>query len=344
VLLSFVQPGGNASEAGLRRGDVLLKLGETSLASMDDVKKSTATGGTLRYWREGQEKSTKLPAGPLEARLDSRPAAVAVRAWREAEAPVVTRGPDPEPLPGTKWEVQALGRLVPKTTFLLGSDASEQRLHELARGGKLKDFRFIHLATHGIVDSENPERSRLLLSRDRLPDLRDTPVGRKPYTNELTVGDIRENWRLDADLVVLSSCHTALGRQAKGDGILGFAQAFLQCGARAVVLSRWEAEDTATALLMLRFYENLLGARKDLKKALGRAEAFEDAKKWLRELSRHEAQELTRALRDGKLQSTMRGSVVELNLKERPVKLPNGERPYAHPFYWATFVLVGNPD
>ena len=173
----------------------------------------------------------------------------------------MTRGPDPVPLPGTKWEVQALSRLVPQSTTLLGSDASEQRLDELARAGQLKEYRLLHLATHGVVDWQTPQRSRLLLARDRLPDPKDTPPGKKPYSGELTVGDIRQSWKLDADLVVLSACQTALGRGARGDGLLGFTQAFLQCGARAVVLSRWEAEDTATALLMLRFYENLLGQR-----------------------------------------------------------------------------------
>jgi CHAT domain-containing protein len=234
--------------------------------------------------------------------------------------------------------------LVSKTTPLLGSDASEQRLEELARGGKLKDYRLIHLATHGAVDWQTPSRSRLLLARDRLPDARDTPPGRKPYTGELTVADIRRTWQLDADLVTLSACQTALGREGEGEGLLGFAQGFLQSGARSVLLSRWEADDTATALLMLRFYENLLGARKELKKPLGRAAALEEARQWLRELPRRDAEALAAALVSDRLAGTTRGSVVDLDVKERPVKLPEGEKPYAHPFYWATFVLVGDPE
>src|SRR5262249_25501307 len=154
---------------------------------------------------------------------------------------------------------------------------------------------------------------------DRLPDPAATPPGKKPCSGELTVGDIRQSWKLDADLVVLSACQTALGLDRRGDGPLGFVQAFLQCGARCVVLSRWEAEDTATALLMLRFYENLLGKRKDLKQSLGRAEALEEAKRWLRELPRRDAEALAAALHGGKLSDTLtRGSVVELKPKERP--------------------------
>jgi CHAT domain-containing protein/tetratricopeptide (TPR) repeat protein len=345
LLLSFVQPGGNASRAGLHSGDVLLAMGGMPLTSLADLKKALAEGGAVRYWRDGKEQMVKVPAGALGVRVDERPALQAVAAWRAAEASPVTRGPDPVALPGTRWEVQTLSRLVPKTTTLLGSEASEQRLDELARDGKLKEYRLLHLATHGVVDCQTPQRSRLLLARDRLPDLKDTPPGKKPYTGQLTVGDIRQGWRLDADLVVLSACQTALGRESKGDGLLGFAQAFLQCGAHCVVLSRWEAEDTATALLMLRFYENLLGKRKDLKQPLGRAEALEEAKRWLRELPRRDVEALAAALHGGKLSdTTTRGSVVELNPKERPVKLPQGERPYAHPFFWATFVLVGDPD
>src|SRR5207247_1857629 len=82
-------------------------------------------------------------------------------------------------------------------------------------------------------------------------------------------------WRggIDADLVVLSACETGLGKDAGGDGLLGFAQAFLSAGARSVVLSRWQVDDVATALLMVRFYQNLLGKREGLKKPLGRYDA-----------------------------------------------------------------------
>jgi CHAT domain-containing protein len=95
---------------------------------------------------------------------------------------------------------------------------------------------------------------------------------------------------------------------------------------------------------MLRFYENLLGARKELKQALPRAEALEEARKWLRELPRRDAEALAAALREGKLKGTRGGEVVELNVGDRPVKLPQGDKPYAHPFFWAAFVLVGDPD
>jgi CHAT domain-containing protein len=251
----------------------------------------------------------------------------------------------PLPLPGTRMEVQGLALLVPKAMILLGSAASEQRLEQLARNDQLKTYRLIHLATHALVDRQTPGRSRLLLAHDRLLDsVKQVEVGQNVLTGELTVDAIRADWRLDADLVVLSACKTGLGKEGRGDGLLGFAQAFLQRGARSVVLSRWEADDRATALLMLRFYENLLGKRTGLKAALARAEALAEAKKWLRGLTRKEALRLTVALRTGKWSSTLRGSIVDLNSESSRDKVPAGERPYAHPFFWAAFTLIGDPD
>jgi CHAT domain-containing protein len=139
--------------------------------------------------------------------------------------------------------------------------------------------------------------------------------------------------------VVLSACRTALGRPSEGDGLLGFAQAFLSRGARAVVLSRWKVDDTATSLLMVRFYENLLGKRKGLKKGMGRAEALAEAKRWLRGLSRRQAAALAGRLAAG----LRRGTEKEVRpFQGKPPVLPEGDRPFAHPYYWAAFVLIGD--
>src|SRR4029077_20951512 len=97
----------------------------------------------------------------------------------------------------------------------------------------------------------------------------------------LTAEMILHNWKLDADLVVLSACQSALGKQVGGEGYLGFAQALFLAGARSLVLSLWQVDDTATALLMVRFYQNLLGKREGLTKPLVKAEALREAKQWL---------------------------------------------------------------
>jgi CHAT domain-containing protein len=198
-----------------------------------------------------------------------------------------TRGLAPKPLPGTRREVEALAPLLPreKVQLLLGSEASEQRLDQLAAAGQLKDYRLLHFATHGALDSATPAHSALLAT-DRLPDAeRQVREGKKVYTGRLTVGTVL-GWQLDADLVALSACETGLGREAGGEGLLGFVQALVQAGARSVLVSLWAVDDTATALLMTRFYENLLGKRPGLEAPLGKVEALREAKGWLRNLPR----------------------------------------------------------
>ena len=120
-------------------------------------------------------------------------------------------------------------------------------------------------------------------------------------------------WKLDAELVTLSACETAIGKQGGGDGLLGFAQAFLTAGARSVCLSLWKVDDAATALLMSRFYENLLGKREGLAKPMGKAAALDEAKRWLRNLSGEEALTLTAKISNGVARGT-RGKNVDLKV------------------------------
>jgi CHAT domain-containing protein len=233
--------------------------------------------------------------------------------------------------------VEALAQLFPKADQLqlLGSDASEQRLDELA-AGRLRDFRFIHLATHAVVDSERPMQSALILAQDRLPDpLQQVLAGKDCYDGRLTAEHIRRKWKLDAELVTLSGCQTALGQYQLGEGYLGFSQALFLAGARSVVLSLWKVDDTATALLMRRFYQNLLGKREGLKGPLPKAEALREAKQWLRYLTDAQLQQEQRSLT-----ATARGHEEE----RKPAAISAAARPYEHPYYWAAFILIGDPN
>jgi CHAT domain-containing protein len=120
---------------------------------------------------------------------------------------------------------------------------------------------------------------------------------------------------------------------------VGFTQVLFRKGARSLVLSLWKVDDTATALLMQRFYENLLGKRPDLKAPLPRAEALRQAQRWLRELPRAERDQLAAALSHGELRST------PVKLKSKPVvEASRDGPPYAHPYYWAAFVLFGDAE
>ena len=99
--------------------------------------------------------------------------------------------------------------------------------------------------------------------------------------------------------MTLSACETALGRDAGGEGFVGFTQALLMSGTRSVCLSLWKVDDTATALLMQRFYANLLGRRAGLTGPMPKAEALREAKAWLRGLRRAEVLALTAELSGG---------------------------------------------
>jgi CHAT domain-containing protein len=226
--------------------------------------------------------------------------------------------------------------------LVLGSEASEQRLDELAAASQLKDYRLLHFATHGALDSETPARSALLLATDQLPDAeKQVREGKKVYTGRLAVGAVL-GWQLDADLVTLSACETGLGRQAGGEGLLGFVQALVQAGARSVLVSLWPVDDAATALLMNRYYQNLLGKRPGLEAPLGKAEALREAKQWLRNLPRPQAEALAAQLSKGELRLTV--SPLKPSTAALAAGADKGDHPYAHPYYWSAFVLLGDPD
>jgi CHAT domain-containing protein len=104
----------------------------------------------------------------------------------------------------------------------------------------------------------------------------------------------------------------------------------------------WEVDDTATALLMRRFYENLLGKREGLETPLPKAEALAEAKHWLRSLTVDQAAELAADLSHGAARGAgHKTSVVDLI---PPAAAEPNTRPYDHPYYWAAFVLVGDPE
>ena len=175
-------------------------------------------------------------------------------------------------LPRLAWsrhEVDGVAGAFPNSDQVIGTDASEMYLRELANDGRLSDYRFLHFATHALVDAKNPQRSALILSQ----------VGEKEGSAEglLTAAEITREWSLDAELVTLSACETALGREVIGEGVVGFSYPLLQAGAHCLLLSLWQVDDRATALLMQRFYE--VWSEGDV----GKDEALQEAKGWLRE-------------------------------------------------------------
>jgi CHAT domain-containing protein/tetratricopeptide (TPR) repeat protein len=255
------------------------------------------------------------------------------------------------PLPGTRIEAEALRQLFAgqPAQMLSASQASEQRLYDLAQGGDLGKYRYLHFATHGTMDERFPLRSAIILARDDLPDPgAQLDAGLPVFDGQLTAEEVLRQWHLNAELVTLSACQTALGRYERGEGFVGFAQALSLAGSRAVCLSLWKVDDTATALLMCRFYQNLLGKRDGLKAPMPKAAALAEAKAWLRGLSRAEAVQRMAQLGNGAARGKNQPA---LPLLPEATKVPgmgksemDKDAPYAHPYYWAAFVLTGDPD
>lgn len=150
----------------------------------------------------------------------------------------------------TGQEAREILRLAPgkETLLAMGPDADR----DLVLSGTLGRFRIVHFATHGLLHPVLPERSGIVLS---LYDAR----GRR-RDGFLSAPDVA-GLDLPAELVVLSACQTGLGREMRGEGLVGLTQAFFRAGARRVVVSHWSVQDRATAELMARFYRGLLAER-----------------------------------------------------------------------------------
>jgi CHAT domain-containing protein len=123
---------------------------------------------------------------------------------------------------------------------------------ELAISKELGRYSIVHFATHGFLDTKHPELSGLVLS---LVDAQGTH-----QDGFLSLQDIY-NLDLPVDLVVLSACKTALGKQINGEGLVGLTRGFMYAGASRVVASLWEVDDAATAEFMRRFYKGMLRER-----------------------------------------------------------------------------------
>lgn len=153
-------------------------------------------------------------------------------------------------LPFTRLEAERILALVPEADRKSALDFHASRI--TATAPELANYRFIHFATHGYLDSELPELSALVLS---LIDERGQRVDGFLRAHEIY------NLKLPADVVVLSACETALGKQIRGEGLIGLTRGFMYAGTARVVASLWSVNDEATAELMTGFYRRMIGGR-----------------------------------------------------------------------------------
>jgi CHAT domain-containing protein/predicted negative regulator of RcsB-dependent stress response len=137
-------------------------------------------------------------------------------------------------------------------------NASEENV----RNREIANYRIVHVATHGLLNAERPQFSGLVLSL----------VGNKTGDGFLRTDEIF-NLKLGAPLVMLSACETGLGKEKRGEGVIGLTRAFMYAGAPTIGVSLWSVSDKATAELMTSFYRRLL----DSSRPAGPASAMRDA-------------------------------------------------------------------
>jgi len=159
-----------------------------------------------------------------------------------------------KPLPYAKKEVNDISRFF-KSDLFLEDEATEERFKKQG-----KDYHFIHLAMHSVMEEKNPLYSKLVFSNQATDSLED---------NLLNVYELM-NMRLNARLAVLSSCNSGYGKFNKGEGVLSLARGFIYAGSESVVTTLWPVEDKSGSILMQYFYKELRKGY-SLNKALSRA-------------------------------------------------------------------------
>jgi CHAT domain-containing protein/Flp pilus assembly protein TadD len=148
----------------------------------------------------------------------------------------------------TRREAAAISALVPERERMQALDFEASRTTALRP--ELGEYRIVHFAAHGMLNNIHPELSGIVLSL----------VDKDGHQQDgfLRLQDIY-NLKLPAELVVLSACQTGLGKEIKGEGLIGLTRGFMYAGAPRIVASLWKVDDRATSELMKRFYQGMLG-------------------------------------------------------------------------------------
>jgi CHAT domain-containing protein/tetratricopeptide (TPR) repeat protein len=152
-------------------------------------------------------------------------------------------------LAGTRTEAEQIVKLAKSSgtqaDVWLDLDASEDNLETR----DVSKYRVVHIATHGLLNAERPQFTGLVLSL----------IGEKNEDGFLRTDEVF-NLRLGSPLVMLSACETGLGKERRGEGVMGLTRAFMYAGAPTVGVSLWSVADKSTAELMTDFYKRLLKA------------------------------------------------------------------------------------
>jgi CHAT domain-containing protein/tetratricopeptide (TPR) repeat protein len=149
---------------------------------------------------------------------------------------------------GTRTEAEEIGKIAKaggvQTDLWMDLNASEENV-----GSRdMTSYRVIHIATHGLLDAQRPQFTGVVLSL----------VGNKTADGFLRTDEIF-NLRMNPSLVMLSACETGLGKEKRGEGVIGLTRAFMYAGAPTVGVTLWSVADKSTAELMTDFYKRYLG-------------------------------------------------------------------------------------
>ncbi|NEQ88051.1 MAG: CHAT domain-containing protein, partial [Moorea sp. SIO2I5] len=219
----------------------------------------------------------------------------------------------------------------PDTEVLVENDATKAAIDSKP----LNTFHYVHFSCHGYFNYEEPRKSALILANAQPTSAEPNPerylrVEDEDYDLEkcLTIDDVFELQLKQCRLVTLSACETGLIDYTNiSDEYIGLPSAFLVAGSPAVVSSLWKVNDLSTALLMIKFYQNL-GEQIPLAVALNQAQL------WLRDSTKAELEEWAKHL--------------PLSLSHREqlgdwfYNLGSMEKPFQNPYHWAAFVAIGN--
>jgi CHAT domain-containing protein/Flp pilus assembly protein TadD len=163
------------------------------------------------------------------------------------ETGVTREGLEIPRLPGTRREAERILALTPAAERIGAVDFAANKA--MATSDDIGRYRFVHFATHGFLDSVRPDLSGIVLS---LVDERGAPQDGFLRAHEIF------NLKLPAELVVLSACQTGLGKEVRGEGLVGITRGFMYAGAARVVVSLWSVDDEATSELMTSFYSRMI--------------------------------------------------------------------------------------
>ncbi len=200
-------------------------------------------------------------------------------------------------LPGAADEVQGISDTYGPNRVELRIAPAETKAQFIKEAG---NYRIVHVATHGIIDNNNPMNSSLVFGKPSI----NSKVNRANLENErfLTTKEILE-MQMSTNLIVLSACDTGSGTSVSGEGLIGLSWAFSAAGVPTIVSSQWTVNDASTAILMREFHKNL----------------------WQTEIGNTEFGNISQALRKSTL------------------FLMQKDKKYLHPYYWASFITIGEP-